>query len=196
MCEEYKSHLGLELSVEGLTKIQEQGTLLNDLNFDLATELKLPEKDISEIKKFSSTVKEKNKTKIKKLCDWWTQVFSRLSDKNILFSKCTSTRNQIKDYKSEFLRITNLDMDFIHGLICVHTQLENVKKRSREQKQTLDFKIRDLNSEIDILEEKQSEMEMKSAEEFKLLSKEISNSNFLLKICLYLIKLLLILVIH
>jgi hypothetical protein len=182
MCEEYKSHLGLELSVEGLTKIQEQGTLLNDLNFDLATELKLSEKDISEIKKFSSTVKAKNETKIKKLCDWWTQVFSRLSDKNILFSKCTSTRNQIKDYKSEFLRITNLDMDFIHGLICVHTQLENIKKRFREQKQTLDFKIRDLNSEIDILEEKQSEMETKSAEEFELLSKEISNSNLLLDV--------------
>tara|TARA_B100000767_G_scaffold7187_1_gene7091 strand:- start:1396 stop:3837 length:2442 start_codon:yes stop_codon:yes gene_type:complete len=176
MGNEYKAHLDLDLSVEGLTKIREHGALLKDLNFDLATELKLPGKDILAIKFFSSSVNDKNRIKIKKLCDWWTSIFSPLSDKNILFSKCTSSRNQIKDYKSDFLKTTNLDMDFIHGLICVHTQLENSKQRSREQKQTLDFKIRDLNSEIDILEEKQSEMETRSAEELELLSKEISNS--------------------
>ena len=115
--EEYSSHLGLELSEEGLTKIQEQGILLNGLNFELAKKLKLPDGDIQQIRNFELTFKNKNKTKIKTLCDWWEKVFSPLSAKNILFSKCTSPRSHIEQYKSDFRDHTNLDMDFIHGLI-------------------------------------------------------------------------------
>ena len=177
--EEYSSHLGLELSEEGLTKIQEQGILLNGLNFELAKKLKLPDGDIQQIRNFELTFKNKNKTKIKTLCDWWEKVFSPLSAKNILFSKCTSPRSHIEQYKSDFRDHTNLDMDFIHGLICVHTQLEDEKRQTREGKQTLGFKIKDLNSEIKILLEEQSKREKISEEEFELLSKEISSSTLL-----------------
>ena len=173
----YISDLELEISEDGLKKIQEAGHNLLDLSSDWLNGSGVLEDDIKAINKFNRSQQNKSRREVRELCKWWLETFDPNGDCGVrLFSKCTAPLNQIQEYKKAFKEDTNLNMDFVHGLVDCHQQQEIATKAANDRIMQLGFDARDLELEMDKVSTELSNLRTTTGEKMQFLEIEISNS--------------------